>query len=806
MFFGLGALEGQTAANEKRHARRTDNLKMFNEFKRLNPEATLAELSDLKASMSDNSNFGFYNGGVPTDAVLGAIATANDERVKQRKQQEFFANQENLGKMRSTIEGLYNDAILNAETPEDAKTAVEGQLTEGMRGNEDIMSMFNSYDIDSVFKEQKSKQKIAKLAHDVEVADALMDRSPEEIAAALPDLGYEGEAEVKRMTALAKKRRDAFQRNVDKEEAQNSKTKAEIKNLDAGTQFKTTQTAKIKKETGLLAREFDLKEEQIDNLRALNDKKMKLQEELQSHTIGLQNQRLEFDVTKFSSEEQAVLRRIALAEAQHREVKRANVNAEDIAEKRQALAELTQKHSNLISRRNAAVSERGATVSETRAAKEREVSDARIDQIKSAIKDTEDRMKLAIKADGRADSLDERQYVELTERLEQAHFARDMETKKFEASERIIKQKQRTEFRTAIESSPAVADLIARGDNTSVRQYIADQYLTTTGEVMPDAELDKQVEVAMLKDRTLAAEYMKSKGVAGKTVALQGIDETMKFVSTSIKSIADSTFEHSYEIDNEAERAQAVEAANQLANRYVISSPGSIYTMVMEAREKLGEDAQATAITDYVVQQNGLKNVHHEKTRIQASGSDLSSNASKHHDNHIKATNSYKTRIASIYEGLQNGSLAPEIAKLMVRSLGEALAEGANEVKHVQQNPKAYFAISNEDYSTMATEYEEISAGLGNVMNAIAKRDDANKGVMDLYGADNEDAHVSHAQSVNREDEVKAYNEGYGKKVRTGKIGLAFKYDALQKQARDRGFENTQNYEAYLNSIGIYPQ
>ncbi len=101
---------------DQRNRQRREIANAFNEFRRANPEATLADFQsfiDAQAGSGMGSNY--LRGGAPSKEILTKIASENADRKRYRLEAEAQDRIKNRGEIRGYIEGKMDKALLNAD-------------------------------------------------------------------------------------------------------------------------------------------------------------------------------------------------------------------------------------------------------------------------------------------------------------------------------------------------------------------------------------------------------------------------------------------------------------------------------------------------------------------------------------------------------------------------------------------------------------------------------------------------------------------------------------------------------------------
>jgi hypothetical protein len=101
---------------DQRNRQRREIANAFNEFRRANPEATLADFQsfiDAQAGSGMGSNY--LRGGAPSKEILTKIASENADRKRYRLEAEAQDRIKNRGEIRGYIEGKMDNALLNAD-------------------------------------------------------------------------------------------------------------------------------------------------------------------------------------------------------------------------------------------------------------------------------------------------------------------------------------------------------------------------------------------------------------------------------------------------------------------------------------------------------------------------------------------------------------------------------------------------------------------------------------------------------------------------------------------------------------------
>ena len=115
MFFDYasrGALEGR----EKRNRQRVELAKAFQEFQRMNPEATVQDFQSFIDSMSGSGlGSNYVRGGAPSQDVLKRLAEDGAARRQQRLQDQASANFRRRAENLSTLEAMADRAVLGMD-------------------------------------------------------------------------------------------------------------------------------------------------------------------------------------------------------------------------------------------------------------------------------------------------------------------------------------------------------------------------------------------------------------------------------------------------------------------------------------------------------------------------------------------------------------------------------------------------------------------------------------------------------------------------------------------------------------------
>ena len=111
--FMNAAYSGFTDQREKRNRQRRELAKAFQEFQRMNPEATVQDFQSFIDSMSGSGlGSNYVRGGAPSMPILNKLAEEGAARKSQRLQEQASANFRRRAENLSTLEAMADRAVL----------------------------------------------------------------------------------------------------------------------------------------------------------------------------------------------------------------------------------------------------------------------------------------------------------------------------------------------------------------------------------------------------------------------------------------------------------------------------------------------------------------------------------------------------------------------------------------------------------------------------------------------------------------------------------------------------------------------
>jgi len=152
--------KGMQAEGDRQRRLRSENAKAFEEFRKSNPYATLADLQGKIDSLSDGSNY--LRGGLASDTLLNTIAGENKRALEQRNFEDMIGNETKRAQLFGTFEASLDNALLMADE-EDLANAAENfiQANPGLAGDPGlssrVRSAFNPTRRNSLISEQVEK-------------------------------------------------------------------------------------------------------------------------------------------------------------------------------------------------------------------------------------------------------------------------------------------------------------------------------------------------------------------------------------------------------------------------------------------------------------------------------------------------------------------------------------------------------------------------------------------------------------------------------------------------------------------------
>lgn len=152
--------QGMQTEGDRQRRLRSENAKAFEEFRKSNPYATLADLQGKIDSLSDGSNY--LRGGLASDTLLNTIAGENQRALEQRDFESMIGNETKRAQLFGTFEASLDNALLMADE-EDLSNAAENfiQKNPGLAGDTGlssrVRSAFNPTRRNSLISEQVEK-------------------------------------------------------------------------------------------------------------------------------------------------------------------------------------------------------------------------------------------------------------------------------------------------------------------------------------------------------------------------------------------------------------------------------------------------------------------------------------------------------------------------------------------------------------------------------------------------------------------------------------------------------------------------